>query len=219
MCCRKFRYDHFPGKLCCNQGWILDVVRWKFSILQVLSIGRIIAWCIKTKKSRKFAYIFTDFYVMFWVGLLIWLFLCQAHVGCGSAVLWLVAVVLVSYRLFEIFQSWVSQFILGGVPRPGWQPISKFRSLILVFIGYCEVVVAYAIFALIFNEHFTGINRWQDALYYSVRNAATIGSKFHPEDCVGYTLFITQIMFALLFLTAVVQSIVSYKEEQEEQME
>ncbi len=35
-------------------------------------------------------------------------------------------------------------------------------------------------------------------------------SDITPTSCLGYTIFYTQIMFALLFLTAVVNRIVGY---------
>ncbi len=213
MCWHKYLDDNLPDKPRWNEGWILDVLTWFFSILSILSLGRNISWFIEYKtKSKKCAYIFVDCYILIWLSSIIYLFIRQTRIDYGNIVpYWLVGLTL--YRLFEIFQSWVSQFVLGGVPKRGWRPISKYRSLILVFLSYIEITVIYAIFALIFKNNFKDIKDWQDALYYSVRNAVTIGTSFDPNGLIGYTLFYSQIVFVLLFLTAVVQSIISYKEE------
>ncbi len=211
MCCRKYFQDNFPSKPCWNEGWILYIFRWLFSILNALSICRNISWCI-VSKSTKWAYIFVDFYVSLWLGLIIWLFIRQAHIDYVNIVpCWLIAIV--SYRLFDIFQSWVGQFVLGGVPKQGWQPISKYRSLVLVFLNYIETVVVFGFLALIFNDAFKDLTHRWDALYFSLRNAITIGTNVQPVKCIDYVLFYTQMVFVLLFLTAAIQSIISYKEE------
>jgi len=114
---------------------------------------------------------------------------------------------LVSYRLCEIFQSWAVQFVLGGTSS-AWQSRNVHRSLVLVFAGYYEVTISYAIFAWTLRGHFYEINNWKDAFYHSVRNMIAIGGNA-PIDSIGYWLFSTQILFVLLFLTAVVSRVIS----------
>ena len=213
MFLRKYLADNLPDKTLFFEGWILDVLRWVFSVLSMLSLGRDVQWVIEYKtKSKKYSYLFVDCYVLIWLGLIIFLFIRQSSVNYGNAFsYWLVG--LITYRLFEIFQSWVSQFIIGGVPKRGWRPISKYRSLILVFLSYIEITTIYAIFALLFRNNFKDMKDYKDAFYYSVRNAVTIGTNFDPSGLIGQVLFYSQIIFVLLFLTAVIQSIISYKEE------
>jgi len=88
--------------------------------------------------------------------------------------------------------------------------VNIYRSLVLVFIGYFEIIISYALLALVLKDNFQGINYWQQALYYSFSNAITIGSGFTPVSCLSYAIFITQIMFVLLFLTAAVNTIISH---------
>ena len=63
-----------------------------------------------------------------------------------------------------------------------------------------------------FKDNFEGITCLQQAFYYSIRNAITIGSDFNPTTPVGLAIYASQIMFVLLFLTAVVNRIISRRE-------
>jgi hypothetical protein len=116
--------------------------------------------------------------------------------------------VVVIYRLFEISQSWVSQYVIGGTSTP-WQPRNVHRSLVLVFMDYFDVIASYAVLAWV-NGHFADITGWSQAFNYSVRNAVTIGAS-EPFGFWGYFIFVTQLAFALLFLTSVVNRIIGHK--------
>jgi hypothetical protein len=70
--------------------------------------------------------------------------------------------------------------------------------------------MAHAFFALFFKSQFKGIECWQQALYYSFRNGTTMGSDYHPLSIGGYIVFATEVMFVILFLTAVVNTIISH---------
>jgi hypothetical protein len=162
--------------------------------------------CIKCEKIR---YMHVDAHEIFWVVILI---LLLASSGCSSNCLFFTYLVLiiVIYRLVDIFQSWVSQFIL----MKDWIPADINRSLVLVFMGYFEIIVSYAIFYYIGQDNicksFSSV--WQ-SFYYSVSTATMIGSDiWKPMKLWGYATFITQIMFAVLFLTVVVQNIVGRKD-------
>jgi len=180
-----------------------------FGILILLSLGRWIPRIVKIIFKKPSApYHSVDLYITLWVIFLsLILFVFNDYTYTHKCIF----LGLIAYRLFEILQSWISQFVLGGVPEP-WNPRNIYRSLVLVFIGYLEIIISYALLALILKNHFEGISSWQEALYYSIRNATTIGSSdVTPISCIGYTVFGTQIMFVLLFLTAVVNSIISYR--------
>ena len=215
MCCSKCIEYWKDGwnKPFWNDGWILNVTRILFWFFQKLSIIRFIVFC----KHRKYGvdyrkgYHAVDWYVFSWflVEFILLILLANFYDLAHNIAFVILSRLLISYRLFDIFQAWVSQFVLGGVP-PGWKPINIYRSLVLVFIGYIEIIISYALFAFVSNAHFDGITNWQQALYYSLRNAATIGTDWHPITFLGYTIFGTQIMFVLLFLTAVVNTIISH---------
>lgn len=179
-----------------------------------ISIGVIVPYCIKEYIEKKkdnvlLGYrcrdLFVDSYVTIWVILIgVFTWLAIKYYPCPP--LNCVVLGLFSYRLFETFQSWFSQYILGGVPGP-WKSRHPYRSLVLVFIGYAEVVFIYALFAFILQNDFYCIDSWRQSFRYSLGNAVTIGSGIVPETCVGYALFSTQIMFTLLFLVGAVNTI------------
>ena len=171
---------------------------------KILTISGAGSWLDRNEKRN--AYRLVDGYVLAWLLFELYLFtfsVINPDYITASWFVWLVRI-LVSYRLFDIFQAWVNQFVL----MPDWQPVDPYRALVLVFIGYIEVIFSYALIALVFPHSFSGIfeTGWQ-ALYHSVTTAITIGSNSQPTIPSGYAIFCTQIMFSLLFVTAVIQRI------------
>jgi len=189
-----------------KDGWILDVLRAVFWFFSRLSISRVIVYF----KARKYGsghrklYQCVDWYVFSWILILI-LFIIMVNVLSIRFPCSCIIVAFVSYRLFDTWQSWVSQFVLSAQ----WSPRSVYRSLVLVFLGYIEVTFLFSLLAFIFKDDFMGIYCWSQSLLYGFGNAATIGSGIAPVTGVGYTLFAVQIMFTLLFLTAIINRIVS----------
>ena len=203
-----------------NNGWIYDSLKVLFWVLAKFSVSRIIVFFKERRygATDKRKYLVVDWYVFVWVivELFIFFLLLILFPAIASNCVFNIALkVLISYRLFDIFQSSISQFVLGGVPTK-WEPVNIYRSLVLVSVGYFEIIISYALLALTLKDNFQGITYWQQALYYSIRNAATIGSDITPIGCLGYTIFGTQIIFALLFLTAVINTIVGHKRKEKE---
>ncbi len=194
-------------KPCWNHGWILETLKLTFWVLSWLSIGVIVPYCIENKRGFGCRDLFVDSYVFIWVMLSGVVFTFFAINDAPWLAHNCVVLGFFSYRLFETFQSWFSQYILGGVPKQ-WETRHPYRSLVLVFVGYAEVIFIYALLAFILQNNFYGIVSWQQAFRYSLGNAITIGSSgIVPTLGVGYALFATQIMFTLLFLTSAVNRI------------
>lgn len=124
-----------------------------------------------------------------------------------SSFQWFVQI-LILYRLFDIFQAWVNDFVL----MPNWQPVDPRRTLVLVFIGFLEVIISYALFAFIYQTSFyiRQSASLGQSLYYSVRTATTISADWKPKSLAGYFIFYTELVFAILFVTAVIGQIFSY---------
>jgi hypothetical protein len=138
--------------------------------------------------------------VVFWfVALLAFLIFFQTIVRDNATVF----IVIISYRLFEIFESWVSQYLLGGTSTP-WHPANPHRTLVILFEDYFAVTVSYAIFGLMFVA---GVDSFGSAIFYSIRNAVTIGAEVSTP--AGYAIFASQLLFSLLFLVAAVNRIIS----------
>jgi len=198
-------YWHGAPKLCWNEGWILDFLRAIFWFFDKIAIINMVTYCIPKRKCK---YLAVDSYIAF-------LFIVESCLLLSIIFSWytpkdfLIDCLIVGFiiwRLTGLFRVWVSHFVIAK----DWSPISLYRTLILVFIGYLEITISYAVLAFILREHFEGIICWQNALDYSVRNAVTMGSPdIGAKDCVSYSLLGTQIMFVLLFLTAVVNSIIT----------
>jgi hypothetical protein len=175
----------------------LDGSKWLFSWLEYASIGRVITALLtpsvnKRRPSKRNEYKVVDTYITLWVAFFVLLVICPWFSGLASQHAY-VFIVIASYRLFEIFQSWISQFVLGGVPT-AWRPVNVNRSLLLAFEGYFEITVGFALFAFLLPSHFCGISDWFDALEYSVRNAVANGSG--ARDPLGLLLFALQMRFS-----------------------
>lgn len=197
-----------------GEGFILPGLRKLFTYLEKFSYIRFKVWRLQRKKHLSNSlYKVVDCYEIKWVikEIIFFILLAFYHTWVYNVIFW-IPFLFILYRLFDIFQAWVSQFVLGGVPKQSWKPINIYRSLVLVFIGYGEITISYAFIAFFRKEQFQGITCWQQALYYSVRNAVTIGTDYNPISIWGYLIFWTQVGFALLFLTAVVNSIITHTE-------
>ncbi len=216
MCCSTFRQllreywlENRYKPRCWNRGFIIEFLKCIFGFFSVISPSRFISFLLQEWR-KKLGYIFVDIWVLLWLMTFLFVFINNTFHFSKFLLIpagWVVW--LVSIRLAEIFQSWFSQFVLGGVPYK-WKPVDTDRSLVLVFMGYMEIIIAYALLAYIYSRSFNSISCLKDALRYSIGNAIAIGSDFEPTNLCGYLILSTQLMFTLVFLTAVVQHIISY---------
>jgi len=202
----KGKYWENRPRIFCNEGFIFDVIHLIFWVFDKLAIINIINHFIPRRSRR---YMAVDAYIVLWFSLELCLLLsiifsCYTPRENFSLDYLIVGILL--WRLIGLFRVWVFHFVIAK----DWNPISLYRTLILVFIGYIEITISYAALAFILREHFIGITCWQQALDYSIRNAITMGSpNIGAKDSISYSLLWTQIMFVLLFLTAVVNRIIS----------
>ncbi|MCK4818035.1 hypothetical protein KA005_19855 [bacterium] len=211
---RRYPDENLYKPRCCNSGFILEGIKLILGLLNFISPSRFISWNIKDKFGSKPAYWFVDFWVSGWLVTILYIFLNNVfwHFNCLNILIgsgWVVWVI--GYRLIEIAQSWFSQFVVGGVPDK-WHPINIYRSLVLVFMGYIEIVFAYAILAYNYKGSFEGITSLRKAFIYSFGNAVTIGwyNDIQLSGTTSYIIFSTQLILVLIFLTAVVQQILNY---------
>ena len=186
------RYHQMPKNLPC----ILRRLRCLFLFLYFLSFTK---WISGTKKAdEKILYLDYKPYQCIERYVISWLFIDSiAATVIGLYNLKIIPLVWVfSYRLLDIFQSWVSQFIL----RSKWKAINVNRSLVLAFEGYIEITIIGAIIKYTYGQY-RG-NNFLDALYDSVNTMiANPGNRASPIQYV-------QIMFAVLFVAVVVQHVV-----------
>jgi hypothetical protein len=184
--------------------FILSGLRRFFAILYLLTPSK---WISGTKKHQAMVrrnnfrpYRCIDIYVIVWLAFefvaLVYLFIVDTvlhrPIGSVELVVFIVLIIFFCYRLFDVFQSWVGQFVL----KSNWNAIIINRSLVLAIIGYIEITLIGAIIRFISQQP---ISCWH-SLYGSV--TAMIAN---PTEKCGSPILYTQLMFAILFLVAVAQ--------------
>ena len=211
-CCEYWREDWWKVKCFNNEGLILPSCNRLFFILEHLSLIIIIRKCIERGFEKRGCLYFkerqnraTDAYTLAWFIILV-LFSIFSDCAITLPCLFLA---IISYRLFDIFQFWVNEYILGKIHSQ--PPVNMSRTLILNLINYAEITLSFSLIAFIQSHLFDGIDCMTQAFYYSARNAITIGSAEITPVGFGYWIFGFQIMFVLLFLTVVVSNIIGYK--------
>jgi hypothetical protein len=180
-------------------GYVLTVLRYVFGYLFLLSLSK---WLSQTEKKLEkikdndlSPYKCVDVYVTVWLAVELIMaiviyfhdsLVISKHLGLSCFFLGIF-----SYRLFDIFQSWVSQFVL----RYRWNAINANRSLVLAFVGYLEVTIIGTIIRMIFEK--------KSSLYNSVVSLIA-----NPQISDSSPIQYVEIMFSILFLTVVAQQII-----------
>ena len=181
-------------------GCILSLLRCFFDYIFLFSISK---WLSQTKKKQEkikggdlSPYRCVDIYVSVWLAIELVTTLVIKYLDwpviSKQFALSCVFIFLFSYRLFEIFQSWVSQFVL----RYRWIAINANRSLVLAFVGYLEIAVIGTILRMIYEE--------ASPLYNSVVSLIA-----NPQLDYSSPIQYVQIMFSILFLAVVAQQIIA----------
>ena len=191
-----------------SRGFILKGLRYVFALFYLLSFSKWLSGTLKARRNitqKNFhPYCCIEIYVTVWlfievavastIAIYHWpMIYSQSKLSHVSALFF---VGLFSYRLFDLFQSWVSQYVL----KSNWDAIDVNRSLVLAFIGYIEITIIGAIIRFTYQQS----NYFGDAFYNSVMTAIANPQR---ED-VGLAIMYTQIAFSILFLTAVAQHVV-----------
>ena len=89
------------------------------------------------------------------------------------------------------------------------------RTLVLVLIGYFEILVAYAVIAFLFGSSFQNVlntgtfDHVGDSLRYSVGVLTTLGSTWEPSACNGYLILYTQVLLGIIFIVVVIQRVIA----------
>ena len=193
------RWELANVKTFSNPGLILPGLRYLFAIFKLLSIGGWINrnyryFTSQELKDSGYLYIFRrmDFYILLWIVLELLVTFLQHRSPQIFHEPWRIVVLgFASYRLFEIFQAWVCQFILTYK----WDPINASRSLVIAFGGYWEVVVIGGIIRAVANQPGPLTN----SITTMILNPANEGTS--PIQYI-------QIMFVLLFIIVVAKQMV-----------
>lgn len=181
-----------------NPPFILYCLRLAFAFLSLLSGAQ---WIARTRKHRAMIekndlrpYRSIEKYAIGWLAFefvpLAYLFIASVEL-----VVFFVLIILLCYRLFDIFQSWVNQFMLAA----NFDAKNVNRSLVLAFLNYVEITLIGAIIRYRFQQPIS----FDKSLYGSV--TAMIANPVQGSSVIQYA----QLMFAVLFATIVVQHLVN----------
>lgn len=201
-----------------NNGWIISKTIFLFWGLRKISLNNFVNWLILRRyPSRELdwhrvsrrTYLITDSYVFigFISAFILFILVARENIKLVDTSL-IVVLVIVSYRLLEIFQTWFNNFLI--ISKPALRDVR--RTLVLTLITYFELIFWYSILVFVNKDKFVQdtkfIHSWQQALYYGM-GTATIGSDIQPISSLGFVILSSQLIFFILFLSVVISRIIS----------
>ena len=173
-----------------DDNGIEKIVRLFLSSSQLLFPGVYIKYlaCLKGYEYRDLA---LDFYVLLKVTfpLLILIYHWQEY----SFVIWIMVYVLLETVLYIPTLIFASDMFS--------KPRSYKRSMLLLFLNYVEIILAFAVLYSCGNYLNQPIVHWFDAVYYSTMTSSTIGyGDFYPVTTIGKVLATVQALLFLFFV-------------------
>lgn len=173
-----------------DDNGIEKIVRLFLSSSQLLFPGVYIKYlaCLKGYEYRDLA---LDFYVLLKVTfpLLILIYHWQEY----SFVIWIMVYVLLETVLYIPTLIFASDMFS--------KPRSYKRSMLLLFLNYIEIILAFAVLYSCGNFLNKPINHWFDAIYFSTMTSSTIGyGDFYPVTTIGKILATIQALLFLFFV-------------------
>jgi len=173
-----------------DDNGIEKIVRLFLSSSQLLFPGVYIKYlaCLKGYEYRDLA---LDFYVLLKVTfpLLILIYQWQSY----HFVIWIMVYVLLETVLYIPTLIFASD--LFSKPR------SYKRSMLLLFLNYIEIILAFAVLYSCGNFLNKPISHWFDAVYFSTMTSSTIGyGDFYPITTTGKILATIQALLFLFFV-------------------
>lgn len=173
-----------------DDNGIEKIVRLFLSSSQLLFPGVYIKYlaCLKGYEYRDLA---LDFYILLKVTfpLLILIYHWQEY----SFVIWIMVYVLLETVLYIPTLIFASDMFS--------KPRSYKRSMLLLFLNYIEIILAFAVLYSCGNFLNKPINHWFDAIYFSTMTSSTIGyGDFYPVTTIGKILATIQALLFLFFV-------------------
>jgi len=173
-----------------DDNGIEKIVRLFLSSSQLFFPGVYIKYlaCLKGYEYRDLA---LDFYVLLKVifPLLILIYHWQEH----NFVIWIMVYVLLETVLYIPTLIFASDMFS--------KPRSYKRSMLLLFLNYIEIILAFAVLYSCGNFLNKPLNHWFDAVYFSAMTSSTIGyGDFYPVTTIGKVLATIQALLFLFFV-------------------
>ena len=174
-----------------DDNGIEKIIRLFLSFSQLLFPGIYIKY-LASKKGSEYEDLALDFYILLKVAFPISLLVFEWH----QYLFWVWIMIYLLLETILYIPTLIFASDLFSRPR------SYKRSMLLLFFNYLEIVFAYAVLYSTGNHLNQPLDRWTDAVYFSIITSSSIGyGDFHPVTTYGKLLVSTQ---ALLFLFFVV---------------
>ena len=173
-----------------DDNGIEKIVRLFLSSSQLLFPGVYIKY-LAFLKGYEYRDLALDFYILLKVSfpLLILIYNWQEY----SVVIWIMVYVLLETVLYIPTLIFASDMFS--------KPRSYKRSMLLLFLNYMEIILAFAVLYSCGNYLNKPLNHWFDAVYFSTINSASIGyGDFYPVTTIGKILATAQAFLFLFFV-------------------
>jgi hypothetical protein len=173
-----------------DDNGIEKIVRLFLSSSQLLFPGVYIKY-LASLKGYEYRDLALDFYILLKVSfpLLILIYHWQEY----SFVIWIMVYVLMETVLYIPTLIFASDMFS--------KPRSYKRSMLLLFLNYMEIILAFAVLYSCGNYLNKPLNHWFDAVYFSTINSASIGyGDYYPVTTIGKILATAQAFLFLFFV-------------------
>lgn len=173
-----------------DDNGIEKIVRLFLSSSQLLFPGVYIKY-LAFLKGYEYRDLALDFYILLKVTfpLLILIYNWQEY----SIVIWIMVYVLLETVLYIPTLIFASDMFS--------KPRSYKRSMLLLFLNYLEIILAFAVLYSCGNYLNKPLDHWFDAVYYSAMTSSTIGyGDFYPVTIIGKILATVQALLFLFFV-------------------
>lgn len=173
-----------------DDNGIEKIVRLFLSSSQLLFPGVYIKY-LAFLKGYEYRDLALDFYILLKVSFP--LLILINHWQEYSIVIWIMVYVLLETVLYIPTLIFASDMFS--------KPRSYKRSMLLLFLNYMEIILAFAVLYSCGNYLNKPLNHWFDAVYFSTINSASIGyGDFYPVTTIGKILATAQAFLFLFFV-------------------
>ena len=154
----------------------------------------------RTQKARS---LWAEFYVMAWLGILVFLLLWPDAIGQTAAI------VLASYRLVDALAYRLCVLFVDRY-NPGWGVHSLNRTLLLLLLNYFELAVGFAVLYLAtgsvaLDSEAAAIAEPGRALYFSIVTLSTLGyGDIAPLTDTGRLLAALEVLAGFMLVVLVI---------------
>ena len=173
-----------------DDNGIEKIVRLLLSISQLLFPGIYIKY-LANKKGHEYQDLAMDFYIL--AKFIFPILILKNHWQHYSVLIWIMTYFLLETVLYIPTLIFASDLFT--------RPRSYKRSMLLLFLNYLEIVIAFGVLYTIGDNMNKPFHHWFDSVYFSIVSSNSIGfGDYYPVTTYGKILVSLQAMFFLSFV-------------------